>query len=501
VTFNVSGYDLLIGDGTTGDQIDLRYQYLVSNYQVETLVYGDGSSINLTGALPIIGTSGNDTLNGSSGNDVLYGLAGNDILNGNGGNDTFIGGTGNDSLNGGTGNDTYVYNQGDGSDVIFDTGGSDTIRLGSGLTAANVTFNVSGYDLLIGDGTSGDLIDLRYQYLVSNYQVETLVYGDGSSISLTGGLPITGTTGNDTLNGTSFSDTLSGGAGNDTLNGNGGNDTFIGGTGNDSLNGGTGNDTYVYNQGDGSDVIFDTGGNDTLRLGSGLTPANVTFNVSGYDLLIGDGTTGDQIDLRYQYLVSNYQVETLVYGDGNTLNLSGSAPIAGTTGADTLTGTSGNDMLMGFAGNDTLNGNGGNDTFIGGPGNDTLNGGTGNDTYIFYRGDGADTINETGGTNTIQFGQNITDEQLWFSHQGNNLVINDIGTSDTVTVQNWYSGSSNQIGTVSTIAGLKLDTQIAQLVSAMATYSASNPGFDPTQATQMPTDSSLQTAVAAAWHT
>jgi hypothetical protein len=34
----------------------------------------------------------------------------------------------------------------------------------------------------------------------------------------------------------------------------------------------------------------------------------------------------------------------------------------------------------------------------------------------------------------------------------------------------------------------------------MATYSANNPGFNPATATQMPTDSNLQSAIAAAWH-
>jgi hypothetical protein len=34
----------------------------------------------------------------------------------------------------------------------------------------------------------------------------------------------------------------------------------------------------------------------------------------------------------------------------------------------------------------------------------------------------------------------------------------------------------------------------------MATYVANNPGFDPTQASQMPNDQTLQNAIAAAWH-
>src|SRR5205823_4176007 len=154
-----------------------------------------------------------------------------------GGNDTLIGGPGNDSLYGGTGNSTYVFNQGDGSDLIDDTGGTDTLVLGAGLTSANVTFNVSGYDLLISDGPAGDQIRLYNQYspYSTAYQIETLVYGDGTTIGLTGGLPIVGTSGNDVLNGTPFADTLQSLSRYATLFRTGGNDTLIGGPGNDSL--------------------------------------------------------------------------------------------------------------------------------------------------------------------------------------------------------------------------------------------------------------------------
>jgi len=42
----------------------------------------------------------------------------------------------------------------------------------------------------------------------------------------------------------------------------------------------------------------------------------------------------------------------------------------------------------------------------------------------------------------------------------------------------------------------------AQLVQAMATYSASNAGFDPTSSSihAIPNDAGLQNAIAAAWH-
>jgi hypothetical protein len=41
---------------------------------------------------------------------------------------------------------------------------------------------------------------------------------------------------------------------------------------------------------------------------------------------------------------------------------------------------------------------------------------------------------------------------------------------------------------------------VAQLVQAMATYSAGNPGFDPTSVAQAPNDAGLQTTIAASWH-
>ncbi|TPI60972.1 calcium-binding protein, partial [Mesorhizobium sp. B3-1-3] len=77
-----------------------------------------GTSISLTGGLPIVGGAGNDTLNGTSGNNSLYGFAGNDTLNGNGGNDTFIGGAGDDILNGGSAVDTFVFQPNFGNDTI-----------------------------------------------------------------------------------------------------------------------------------------------------------------------------------------------------------------------------------------------------------------------------------------------------------------------------------------------------------------------------------------------
>jgi hypothetical protein len=44
-----------------------------------------------------------------------------------------------------------------------------------------------------------------------------------------------------------------------------------------------------------------------------------------------------------------------------------------------------------------------------------------------------------------------------------------------------------------------MDSQVSQLISAMAAFSGNNPGFDAGQPIAMPTDTTLQTAIAASW--
>jgi len=101
----------------------------------------------------------------------------------------------------------------------------------------------------------------------------------------------------------------------------------------------------------------------------------------------------------------------------------------------------------------------------------------------------------------VDFGAGITGQNLWFLRAGNDLQIDLMGTTDHLTVSGWYAGNARaQTQSFDTADGLKVDSQVAQLVSAMASFSSANPGFDPTTATQVPSDPALQTVVAAAWH-
>jgi hypothetical protein len=53
-----------------------------------------------------------------------------------------------------------------------------------------------------------------------------------------------------------------------------------------------------------------------------------------------------------------------------------------------------------------------------------------------------------------------------------------MGTLREVMVSGWFASTSSQLRRI-TAGGLILDSQVSQLVQAMATYSTNNPGFDP----------------------
>jgi len=170
------------------------------------------------------------------------------------------------------------------------------------------------------------------------------------------------------------------------------------------------------------------------------------------------------------------------------------------TAAINATGNALDNMLTGNSANNTLTGNAGNDTLNGGGGADTLVGGTGNDIYIFNSGYGSDTISENdataGNKDTVQFGFNPLD--LILNKSGNNLEIQVNNSTDKVTVQNWYSGSAYHTEVFKSADGKQLlDTQVDQLIQAMASFCSTN-GMTWSQAIQQkPTET--QAILATYW--
>jgi Ca2+-binding RTX toxin-like protein len=410
----------------------------------------------------LTGTAGNDVLAGGAGNDQLFGLAGNDTLQGGDGNDLLDGGTGNDSMVGGTGNDTYVVNVA--GDVVTElaNGGTDTVQSAITFTLGSTVENLTltGTANLNGTGNALDNILIGnggINVLTGGVGNDTYVVGAGDRVveNLNGGTDTVQSSVTWTLGSNVENLTLTGTA---NINGTGSstNNVLIGNSGNNSLDGGSGNDTV-----DGSD------GNDSL------------FGGSGDDTLLG-GLGNDSLNA----------------GSGNDV-------LNGGDGIDTLDGGSGDDQLLGGAANDALIGGSGADQFTGGTGNDQLTGGSGNDLYNFARGDGQDTIIDTdpfaGNQDRALFGTTINPLDLVVSRQANDLRVAIHGSSDQITVQNWYLGTNNQIETIQAGNGqMLLNSQVDQLIQAMAQFSANNNGMTWDQAIdQQPQN--VQTILASSW--
>jgi Ca2+-binding RTX toxin-like protein len=450
--------------GTSGAGDAGTVQIAVRATDSGTLSATDTFALVISGPLPktLVGTAGNDVLIGGRGDDTLTGLAGNDTLNGGQGHDLLDGGTGTDTMIGGSGNDTYVVDAA--GDIVTELAneGMDTVQSsltytlgnnvenltftgtanlnGTGNALDNILTGNSGINVLTG-GAGNDT------YLVSAGDTVAENAGGGtdtvqSAVAWTLSLNVENLTliGTANVNGT-------GSSGNNVLLGNSGNNTLDGGSGNDTADGGEGNDSLLGGSGD--DQLLGGLGTDTLNAGS------------GNDLLNG--------------------------GDG----------------IDTLDGGSGDDQLLGGAGNDTLTGGSGADQFTGGTGNDTMTGGSGNDRYTFARGDGQDTIIDAdpfpGNQDRLLYGATINPHDLVLSRQVNDLRLAIHGSSDQITVQNWYtSPTTNQIETIQAGNGQALlNSQVDQLIQAMAGFSAQT-GLTWDQALdQRPQD--VQTVLAASW--
>ena len=226
-----------------------------------------------------------------------------------------------------------------------------------------------------------------------------------------------------------------------------------------------------------------------------LTAFNGTDGAAPGDTLLLDGA-GNLFGTTYVGGASN---------EGVVFELSNSGGSIATV--DNVTSVVNSDQTFTWTGSPThttLTGNDyGNNIFQLGGGSETANGGVGRNVFDVTSSTGQAAINlsSSAQSNELDFLGSIADENLWFIKAGNNLRIDLIGTNTQVDVHNEFSGNSGQMQAI-TAGGLKLDSQLLQLVQSMATYSANNPGFDPTSSsiTTVPNNTNLQNAIAAAWH-
>ncbi|MSU57003.1 MAG: calcium-binding protein [Pedosphaera sp.] len=384
---------------------------------------GDGYDV-------LTGGGGADELNGGEGPDKLKGQGGDDLLRGGADNDELIGGLGADTLDGGPGNDTAS----------------------------------------LADSLSAITLDLRTGIFTGDAALDTLI-----SIERYNGTPL-----NDTLHGSEGHDQLLRGlAGNDNIQGHGGDDLLEGDFGDDTLLGGTGND--MLNGGAGADTMDGGEGMDTLSYlaakipGFASEPITVSLLtglgtsgyaagdvVSGFEVLIGAGETGDNLTgsdnantihgMGGGDLIHGAGGPDVIYGDfaeatGPNLAIGDADTIYGDAGDDTIFGQADNDKLYGGDDVDMLDGGEGDDELDGGNGVDTLVGGEGND-YLFTTDLlSPDFLDGGPGTNRLSADYSEQTVPLRFTVGTNNGMTFPDGDSFTniQTLGTLTSGSGNDI--------------------------------------------------------
>ncbi|MDR1461255.1 MAG: VCBS domain-containing protein [Campylobacteraceae bacterium] len=155
--------------------------------------------------------------------------------------------------------------------------------------------------------------------------------------------------------------------------------------------------------------------------------ANV-FSAKGGDDLIYSGDGNDIIN-------GNDGNDTIYAQNGNDIIYAdnGNDMVYGGEGNDVIYGNNGDDTLYGNEGNDIIYADEGDDILIGNTGDDAMYGGNGNDTYIFSKGDGKDSINDTNGNDVVKFTSNINKEDISFYMQGNTLNVS-YGDNDNIKI-------------------------------------------------------------------
>ena len=496
ITGNVSGAEYLYGWLGNDTLTAVGYH--------DTLDGGAGDDTLIAAGYynTLLGGAGNDVLRSSSTD--LYHMT----YEGGTGNDTITGGYYADyyRFNRGDGADTITDG---GSHSLTNASYVDRINFGVGISASDLGARRTGNDLVLSiAGNDGDQITIKHWFAgLNHYHIEQTVFADGtiwsasqlmtlalqtSNLGTAGNDVLAGTwyqaetlfgmEGDDTLTAVGYGDTLDGGAGDDVLSAGDPQNwstVFVGGEGGDTMHGSYHSDTYVFNRGDGSDTINETSygyaHTDTLRFGAGIAVADVGARREGNDLVVNvAGQAGDQITIKHWFAgLNHYHIEQTVFADGtiwsasqlmtlalqtSNLGTAGNDVLAGTWyQAETLFGMEGDDTLTAVGYGDTLDGGAGDDVlsagdpqnwstvFVGGEGGDTMHGSYHSDTYVFNRGDGSDTINETSygyaHTDTLRFGAGIAVADVGARREGNDLVVNVAGQAgDQITIKHWFAG-------------------------------------------------------------
>lgn len=475
VKFRQVGNDLLLLGYHGDDSITIKDHYSGDKKnQIEKFEFLD-RTLTLKEmqeeGMKFVGTAGNDVISQNT-KVILDGGAGNDTLTGSSDDDILIGGTGNDMLNGGIGADTYIVSKGHGHDIIQEKGywmrlnEQDTLQF-TDVKYDEVRFRRIRDNLMLHGYNPNDAVTIRNFFADADNQIENFQFSDRTLTvkqMKEEGMTLVGTSGKDEI--MAWGDKC----------------TIDSGLGNDVLIGSSGAETYLFRRGHGKDVIQPVDGtSDTIRF-VGIHSSKVNFERVGNDLILSGYHKTDSVTVKDFYAKTVNQISNFVFSD-RTLSLAqlkqNGVKIFGTDGNDVINDDAEASIINAGKGDDIINAGDGNDTLIGGEGNDILNGAHGNDTYIFGAGHGKDVIHDENywmhlnNKDVMRF-TDITDpKKLWFSRQGSNLLIQELGTQDSVTVSNWFNGKENQIEEIRLANEKALyAAQVNKMIEAMASFGA-----------------------------
>ncbi|MHB1230560.1 MAG: calcium-binding protein [Halothiobacillus sp.] len=511
--------------------------------------FGGGYTETLARNTDVIhGNEGEDTIDGGSGDDLLYGDEGDDVIYG--GDDGLVArsscgpiiqevsfGLGVQPF--GFGAVRFLSND----DQLFGGEGEDRLDGGSG---DDRLFGGEGQDILVG-GADGALNHSNNDYLDGGSGIDTLIGGTGNDVYIVDGYYVHAASGDDERDhdddpkqdasryAASDEDAhhdhaqeacVTGGKGNEGLgngqdapppgheyNWNDGVGTSPGTPGRKGQTGGAHSDHSVdTHQSDdryGADRVSensncatdddDHGHHDGDDESGARGYSNAHVRRDRHDVLMTDRVIerqGEGYDVVYSsvdYTLTEH-VEALHLLDGAYAG-------AGNALDNVVVGNAARNRLGGGAGNDALDGGDGNDVLDGDTGNDALIGGLGDDRFLQHRGGGADTITAydptAGKTDTLQFGADVTNDQLWFQRIGDDLSISVIGTDDRSTISGWYFGEAHHVEHIELSDGqVLLDAQVDNLVSAMAAFAPPAAGETALSAAYR---DQLQPVISASW--